>query len=224
MLDVVMYPKFFDCSQLTDDIFWKSVFEELAYGRCPYGTYITRDFFCCNFKNKEFSYKIDIEKNADVLYNDILTLLTKKFGLMSNVDKVEKRKRFRELEQTIQAEQQKDWDQIKKKNIKQFLIYKYILHNQQRHKLSTKQVRFLLSIIILGLLFKTLHVECKDGNIRKIEGLKLVRGYVNVDKTVLQNRDANPIVPKIIVDKTNLSNEWYKYVSQVKQAKRGKLP
>ena len=224
MLDVVMYPKFFDCSQLTDDIFWKSVFEELAYGRCPYGTYITRDFFCCNFKNKEFSYKIDIEKDADVLYNDILTLLTKKFGLMSNVDKVEKRKRFRELEQTIQAEQEKDWDQIKKKNIKHFLIYKYIINNQKRYKLSTTKIRFLLSIIVLGLLFKNIDVKCKDAGIKKIEGITFKTGCVNVDKTVLQNRDANPIVPKIIVDKTNLSNEWYKYVSQVKQAKRGKLP
>ena len=224
MLDVVMYPKFFDCSQLTDDLFWKSVFEELAYGRCPYGTYITKNFFCCNFKNKEFSYKIDVEKDANVLYNDILHLLTEKFGLMSNVDKVEKRKLFRELEQTIQADQDKDWDQIKKKNIKHFLIYKFILDKQKQHSLSSNQLQILLSIIIIGLLFKTLHVDSRDTTIQKIKGISFNKGCLHVDEEILQNKESNPIVPKIIVEKTNLSSEWYKYVRQVKQAKRGKLP
>ena len=57
----IIYPIFLECCQYTTDIFWENVFEDLSYGKTPYGTYITKDFLCCNYKEKEFSYKI--EKN-----------------------------------------------------------------------------------------------------------------------------------------------------------------
>ena len=58
----LIYPFFIDCCKYTDDIFWKFVFEDLAYGKTPYGIYLTKNFLCCNYKGKEFSYKIDSKK------------------------------------------------------------------------------------------------------------------------------------------------------------------
>jgi hypothetical protein len=55
----IVYPVFLECCQYADDIFWENVFEDLAYGKPPYGTYISKGFLCCSFKNKEFSYKIE---------------------------------------------------------------------------------------------------------------------------------------------------------------------
>ena len=46
----LVYPFFLKCCEYTDDIFWKFVFEDLAYGKSPYGTYITKNFLCCNYK------------------------------------------------------------------------------------------------------------------------------------------------------------------------------
>ena len=55
----IIYPIFLECCQFTDDKFWENVFEDLAYGKTPYGTYISKDFLCCSYKKKEFSYKIE---------------------------------------------------------------------------------------------------------------------------------------------------------------------
>ena len=66
---------------------WKYIFEDLAYGRTPYGTYITKDFLCCNYKGKEFSYKIDTTKTGEQLYNELYNILFNKFGLLSIEDK-----------------------------------------------------------------------------------------------------------------------------------------
>ena len=50
----LIYPFFIECLQYTSDKFWKNVFEDLAYGITPAGTYINKDFLTCNYKDKEF--------------------------------------------------------------------------------------------------------------------------------------------------------------------------
>ena len=40
----IVYPGFIECLQFTEDIFWENIFEDLAYGKTPYGTYISKDF------------------------------------------------------------------------------------------------------------------------------------------------------------------------------------
>ena len=87
----IIYPIFLECCQFTDDKFWENVFEDLAYGKTPYGTYISKDFLCCSYKKKEFSYKIEKKLPKDV-YNDVYDLLTNKLGLLSPLEKSKKRK------------------------------------------------------------------------------------------------------------------------------------
>ena len=67
----IVYPIFLECCQFTDDKFWENVFEDLAYGKTPYGTYISKDFLCCSYKKKEFSYKIEkkLPHIGDSLFN-----------------------------------------------------------------------------------------------------------------------------------------------------------
>ena len=82
-----------ECCKYTDDNFWKFIFEDLAYGKSPYGTYITKNFLCCNYKGKEFSYKIDLNKESKILYDEIFNILHNKFGLLSQKDKLKCRKK-----------------------------------------------------------------------------------------------------------------------------------
>ena len=86
----ILYPMFLDCMELIDDKFWENVFEDLAYGKPPYGTYISKDSLCCNYKDKEFIYKIE-KKNPKQLYSDIYSLLSKKLGILSKQDKLMKK-------------------------------------------------------------------------------------------------------------------------------------
>ena len=77
-----------------------NIFEDLAYGKTPYGTYITKNFFCCSYKSKEISYRIE-KKDPLILYTDLYNLLTKNLGILSRKDKLKKHIDFNETESRI---------------------------------------------------------------------------------------------------------------------------
>ena len=58
VINKLIYPIFLSCCEFSKDNFWKFIFEDLAYGNCPYGTYIVKNYICCNYKGKEFMYTI----------------------------------------------------------------------------------------------------------------------------------------------------------------------
>ena len=66
--NVLLFPFLLKCSSHTDDPFWKYIFEDLSCGKSPYGAFIQKDFLCCNFKNKEFIYKLDEQKSPKLLF------------------------------------------------------------------------------------------------------------------------------------------------------------
>ena len=129
----LVYPFFLKCCEYTDDIFWKFVFEDLAYGKSPYGTYITKNFLCCNYKNKEFSYKIEPNKDPKQLFENIHRLLFYKFGLMSEKDKLSRRKIFENTKNTIENNCKQSWNNIKKKNIKNIIIENFIIRMKKKY-------------------------------------------------------------------------------------------
>jgi len=51
----IVYPIFLECCQHADNMFWENIFEKLAYGKTPYGTYISNNFLCCGYKDKKFT-------------------------------------------------------------------------------------------------------------------------------------------------------------------------
>ena len=76
VINKLVYPIFLKCCKFSHDNFWKFILEDLAYGNCPYGTYIVKNYLCCNYKGKEFSYKIDSKKKPDIVYSEIYDILT----------------------------------------------------------------------------------------------------------------------------------------------------
>ena len=86
----IIYPFFLETCQYCNDIFWETIMEDLAYGKPPHGTYISKGFLCCSYKNKEFSYKLE-RKDPKILYQNIYDLLTEKLGILSYKEKAQKR-------------------------------------------------------------------------------------------------------------------------------------
>lgn len=168
----LIYPFFLECCQYADDTFWENIFEELAYGKPPYGTYISKDFLCCSYKNKEFSYKIE-RKAPEVLYHDIYRLLTEKLGILSYREKEQKRLDFHELEKTIQ-ESRSDWSNIRKKNIKDIMYERYVIDMKREHNLSLNQCKKLLATVLVSIMFKTISakdIDYSEGKIQSIAGI-----------------------------------------------------
>ena len=212
----LIYPFLLECCSHTSDIFWECIFEDLSYGKCPYGTYITKDFFCCNYKNKEFSYKIE-KKEPEILYNDIYELLSKKLGLLSHKDKIKKKIDFSILEDEIK-ENRKNWSNIRKKNIKDLLIENYVIEMKKKYSLSIKQSRELLSSIFIGMVFKVITVkdiDYSDGIIKNIDGISFKKKQIIFERDIY-DFDIN-ITPYIIVDKKSMSDNWEKYLELLRK-------
>src|SRR3990167_10750992 len=96
----LIYPVFLECCAFSPDSYWELIFEDLAYGKAPTGTYISRNFLCCSYKNKDFSYKIE-RKDPKILFDDIYSLLSKKLGLISQKEKDKRKLDFTKLEKDI---------------------------------------------------------------------------------------------------------------------------
>lgn len=207
----ILYPIFLECLQYTTDTFWENIFEDLAYGKTPYGTYINKNFLCCNYKNKEFSYKIE-KKNADQLYNDVFNLLAKKLGLLSLIDKLNKKIDFNNIEDDLKNNR-KNWNNIRKKNIKDLLIENFVIEMKNKYSLSTKDACKLISTIFIALIFKVITVKdihYNDGIITGIDGISFDHKEVIVERDIYKIE--NEYRKCILVDKTLMSENWEKYI------------
>ena len=215
----LIYPIFLEvCKYADEDIFWKYVFEDLAYGRAPYGTYITKNFMCCNYKGKEFSYKIEVTKQPEVLFDEIYNLLHTKFGLLSDKDKIKKRQIFDSVNDN--KDWNNNWNSIKKKNIKNIIIENFIIKQKTKNLLSIKQARKLLSLIIIGIIFKTItsdDINYENGQINEIEGIKFEEKKICVTKNICDF--GSNLLPEIVIEKKTMSDNWDKYISSLKKIK-----
>lgn len=167
----IVYHIFLECSKHTEDNFWKYIFEDLAYCKPPYGSYISKGFIYCNYKGKEFSYKIE-EKDPKVMFEELYILFKKKLGLSSVEDKSKSKVDLNDIEnENIFS---LSWPSIKKKSVKDFIIENYIIEMKSLFSLSIPQTKNLLAVINIAFIFKKLNSEdvtFKDGKILKIKGI-----------------------------------------------------
>jgi hypothetical protein len=215
----IIYPFFLECCEFAIDTFWKNIFDDLAYGKTPYGTYINKNFLCCSYKNKEFSYKIE-RKNPETMYNDIYNLLTNKLGILSLKEKVKKRLAFHKTETRIKQYSQ-EWSNIRKKNIKDLLVERYVIDMKEKHSLNIKQSKYLLSILFMAIVFKVItskDIDYSNGKIQKIDGIGFSNKKIILNRNIY-NIDTN-ISPEVAVSKETMADNWEKYLKDVRKQKK----
>lgn len=212
----IQWPYFLECTQFCDDIFWENIFEELAYGKPPFGTYISKGFLTCSYKGKEFSYKIE-RKDPEILYNDIYKLLTEKIGILSHKEKAQKKLIFHELERNIK-DSRHDWSSIRRKNIKDTMYEKYVIDMKNKYSLSLKQCKYLLSVILISIMFKSItpkDIEYKDDRIHHIAGIEFEKGKIILERDIcslMSNTDVDTSETVIENNSKILSDNWEKYL------------
>lgn len=213
----IIYPYFLECCQYCQDVFWESIFEELAYGKVPYGTYISKGFLTCSFKNKEFIYKLE-RRDPKILYEDIYKLLTEKLGILSQKEKAQKRIAFFETEKNIRQARQ-DWQSIRKKNVKDVLYEKYVIDMQKKYNLSTKQAKYLLSLILFSIYFKTINAKdviYKDDKIQHINGIEFKQGEIIPTRPLISSTGSIDIEEEIENNTSlRIADNWEKYLKML---------
>ena len=212
----LVYPIFLECCHFATDIFWENIFEDLAYRKAPYGTYISKDFLCCSYRNKDFSYKIE-QKEPQVIYDELYDLLSVKLGLLSQKEKVKKRKAFKDMEDNMR-DTRKNWNDIKKKNIKELLIELYVTDMKIKHSLSIKQAKYLLSIIFIAMVFKVItnnDIIYENNRVQHIEGIDFIKKQVIVKRDLYKLEVS--FAPNIIIDKKLMSDNWDRYLKDLRK-------
>jgi len=208
----IFYPIFIKCLSYIYDPFWRFVYEDLAYGRCPYGIYLQKNYLCCCIKNKEFTYKIEEEKPIEIIYNETYYLLKHRVGLLSEKEKLIQRERV--LKTRINKKE--EWINVKKKMIRDTLLENFVLTKSQDYLLSINVSKKVLSLIIVGLMFKTLNAKdiyYKDGFIKDINGFAFHDKKVLITKNIYLSKNNKPAE-----DDTNLRylyTFWPVYVNEV---------
>lgn len=209
----IVYPVFLECCKFTTDIYWENIFEYLAYEKCPSGCYISNDALCCNYKKKEFNYKIDNNKHPQIIYNEVYNLFSTKLGLMSLI---EKNNKINEINNKKICEYT-TWSSIRKKNIKDMLIEMYVLSCKKKYNLSFKDSRDLLSIIyvcILLRIFLPSDIILSNGKISKIKNLEFKDSKFMLKKNIfdmLGNYSQKDVKNEL----KYLSSTWDKYISSL---------
>jgi len=187
----IFYPVFIKCLSFISDPFWRFVYEDLAYGRCPYGLYLQKNYLCCGIKNKEFTYKIETDKDPEELFNDTYGLLKNRVGILSEKEKLIQRDKV--LKNRLSDNKRDEWHNVKKKMIRDTLLENFVLNKSNEFALSMNVCKKVLALVIIGLMFKTLNskdVCYSDGFIQDINGFVFQPKRVLITKNIYMNRGA----------------------------------
>jgi hypothetical protein len=187
----IIYAIFLKTIQYTEDNFWKDTFENLSYGICPNGSFISKGFLCSNIKGKEFVYKF-IDKEPYIIYEDIYRLLKEKLNIMSRNERTILLKEFEEVENNIKKINSCSWNEIKKKGTKDILIQNYLIKMKKMFDLKNVQIKKLYNLINLCIIIKSItnqDIDYFDGEIKSIRGITFSKNKYKVDIDIYKNID-----------------------------------
>ena len=161
---VLNYPVFLRCVQFAEPGLWRDTFEDLAYGVCPPGVFLTEPKtnpeaaqggpgVTLFSKNKNFVYDFTINAPPKQLYDDIVQLFTAK-----NVCNVsETGAFFNSLKQAPAPV--KGWAEIKKKSIRDVLVQNYLIQKAAAYELTDAQLKSVHSFVSTALTLNLLDKE-----------------------------------------------------------------
>ena len=202
----LLYPCFLTCVEYTNDEHWRNIFEDLAFGITPQGTYISKNYIISNIKNKEFVYKINTNLEPDIIFNDIYQLLSEKFGLKSLIE-------IEEYKNSIDSEMVFDsWNSIKKKSIRDSIIMNYVNAKSEEYSFTTQTSIKLLHTINLGIMLKFItikHIEYENSIINDIKGFTFSTNKFYFEKSI-EHTSSNLI--EYNKNKISLIDIWFKMV------------
>lgn len=188
MKKTIFYPVFIKCLSFINDPFWRFVYEDMAYGKCPYGLYLQKNYLCCSVKNKEFTYKLEADKEIEEIYNDTYNLLKYRVGILSEKEKLIQREKVLRNRLSLKKD---EWQNVKKKMIRDTLLENFVLNKSNEFALSMNVSKKVLALIIIGLMFKTLNsknIIYSDGFIKDITGFVFQPKKVLVTKNIYMNK------------------------------------
>jgi hypothetical protein len=204
----IIHPIFLQLASTMEDTFWKYIYEDLSYGKCPYGIYIQNEYMCCFIKGKEYSYRID--ENNEKCCEEIHHLLKHKAGILSEKEKIQQKEDFFKKKKT------NDKKFINKKFLRENLIQNFVLKNGKKYDIRLENQKNLISFIYVAFLFKSItlqDVTFENDEIEKIDGIEFHPQKVMIKKKMFSN--GNIQTPVEDDKKVNVLHLWNNFVQDI---------
>lgn len=182
----IIHPIFLECKEHVENPFWKSLFEDFAYGKYPKQMYVTQNqqiqssnrnnFFQYSFKGKEIS----------TIILDVQDLLLTHTNLISNEEIIVKK--------NDNVKYKKDdfthWKDIKKKYIRDILIMEYCTKLRSEKRYSLEESIRVYEKIMYYTMFNAymLEIQMNDNKISSIKGI-----IFNPDNTITIEKEEDII-------------------------------
>jgi hypothetical protein len=135
-------------------------------------------------------------------------------------DRDKKRIEFYNTEENIKKSRN-NWANIRKKNLKDLLIERYVVDIKKKYLLSIQQAKYLLSIIFIAIVFKVItskDIEYENGKITNINGIEFENHEIIIKRNIY-NFKIN-FSPEIIIDKKIMADNWQKYLESLRKIKK----
>ena len=211
---VVLLPIFLKCCHYLQDPFWIYIFEDLAYGRCPYSIIIQNDCIYSILKNKEFTYSFK-EKSPEVISKELSDILGTKLHMLSQQDHFRFRTKYQEDMKNF-MDTLSNWNDIKKKNLRYLLLEQFTLSKKQQLDYSIAFTRKLYSLIFIGIQFKTIlskHIHYYNRHITHIDGIKCYNKYIACSYNIFLSKNTSITSSKSKHNISKIYHHWKRYLS-----------
>ena len=157
---------------------------------------------------------------APLFFNLLLECIELRWfkNILSQKEKIKKRIEFYNTEEKIKLSRN-NWNNIRKKNLKDLLIERYVIKMRKKYCLTIPQSRHLLSLIFIAIVFKVItskDIIYENGQINDIKGIEFKRKQI-ILKRNLYDLKAN-FSPEIIIDKKIMSEHWSKYLEGLRKS------
>lgn len=224
----VIYPIFEECSKLTRDNYWISIFQTCARGKFPRGFQYKNGLLIHRRGNKTNRILIpDVPVEAMSIS---IAFFKEQAGIMSNIDR--KRLEEEQKERILQDITTKEltWKDIKGERIKEILIDLYVSELSKKHNYTKDQKDEFLTTVKKGFMLKcfaTKHITMKNGKISNIEGLiyNQEENSYYIDPRLVSNKKRRKVIGLgLDEDETKYKNTpillWEKYLDTLEKKQR----
>ena len=205
----LLYPIFLRIASNMNDTFWKYIYEDMAYGKCPFGIFLDQSYLCCFIKGKEFSFKMD--QNNPTLLDDIHYMMKEKAEILSEKEKIQKKEQ-------ILNKQKKFQNAISKKCCRDNLLQEYILTNAKKNEISIDVCHRVICFLFVGFLLKLLDIRdiaIQENVIEKIRGIEFHNKKIVVTNNFLYDKNLK-LSPSIFSEddtKKGIFSLWQTFIS-----------
>lgn len=216
-VSIVTHPIFLRCCQYITDPFWIYLFEDMAYGKCPYGIILKDNCIYSVLKNREFTYSLDQEeKNIEKICEDLCQIFSSKLQILSQKDQFRHRSQC-QTSVTNYMNNLYQWTDIRKKSLKDLLLEQYSLAQKQKQNYSYAFTRQLFAIVFIGIQFKTIlskHIHYKNRMITRIEGIDCYPSQIVCSINIFRTKPSltSSVPTKSTKMMTKLSVSWKRYL------------